>query len=156
MKTLKVKSLLFSLLAIMTVAVFMTSCGQEEAIIEDGVDTLLTSELILDIDNLPEEFQVIELTDGNTIDERSCCTINSLNVTANQTSANYTVEPNRSFYLSYKCGNTYLGTLQIHNYKNYCRTINLTHFHNYTCYDLCATAKMGVGYDICAELTDCC
>lgn len=32
MKTLKVKSILFSLLAIMAVTVFMTSCGQEELV----------------------------------------------------------------------------------------------------------------------------
>jgi len=40
MKTLKVKSILFSLFAIMAVAVFMTSCEQQEFISDDDVEGL--------------------------------------------------------------------------------------------------------------------
>jgi len=35
MKTLKMKSVLVNLLAIMAVTVFLTSCGQESIVIED-------------------------------------------------------------------------------------------------------------------------
>jgi len=41
MKTLKVKSILFSLLAMMTVAAFMTSCEQEEALIPDSIEQVI-------------------------------------------------------------------------------------------------------------------
>ncbi len=58
MKTLKVKSILFTLLAIMAVAVFMTSCEQE--IIGDETDGFLIAEdnseiTTYDVTNLPTD-----------------------------------------------------------------------------------------------------
>jgi|GEM_PF-1348551 len=53
MKDLKVKSILFSLLAIMTVAVFMTSC-ERESIVEDDVEGWKTSPLDNDDDDSSE------------------------------------------------------------------------------------------------------
>jgi len=50
MKTLKVKSILFSLLAIIAVAVFMTSC-ERESIVEEDLDGWRTSPL----DNIDDE-----------------------------------------------------------------------------------------------------
>jgi len=41
MKTLKVKSILFSLLAIMAVAVFMTSCNKEEVVIPNPIEQVV-------------------------------------------------------------------------------------------------------------------
>jgi len=42
MKTLKVKSILFSLLAIMAVAVFLTSCGKEEIVMPSPIEQAIS------------------------------------------------------------------------------------------------------------------
>ncbi len=44
MKNLKVKSILFSLLAIMAVAVFLTSCGKEEIVIHSSIEQTISKD----------------------------------------------------------------------------------------------------------------
>jgi len=68
MKTLKVKSIFFSLMALMAVAVFMTSCEQENVLSSDVVEGIE-----LDGTNLvvTEPINIIEETD-NEITSRHC------------------------------------------------------------------------------------
>ncbi len=56
MKTLKVKSILFSLLAIMAVVVFMTSCEQTASTLEDEIIDMNVQEdaIVFSIEDLPE------------------------------------------------------------------------------------------------------
>jgi len=67
MKNLKVKSILFSLLAVMAVAIFMTSCGQEE-IITNEIESNSTelTERLADNTNFQE---IIKLLSQGQMDE---------------------------------------------------------------------------------------
>ncbi len=85
MKNLKVKSILFSLLAVMAVAVFLTSCEQENSIIEDEVLGWKTSplgsefaELVVDGEISEKMYNLImtdltPLNDDESIESRTCC-----------------------------------------------------------------------------------
>jgi len=62
MKALKVKSIFFSLIAVMSVAVFMTSCEQTEEIIGGDDSGLLVVEdgsEVYDLADLPEDPEVV-------------------------------------------------------------------------------------------------
>jgi len=93
MKTLKVKSILFSLLAMTAVAVFMTSC-ERESIVEDDIQGWKTSALDdetpsfipasesespdLNIDEIINQLNN-ESADNNTVDDRCPCGVNLIN-----------------------------------------------------------------------------
>lgn len=89
MKTLKVKSILFSLMAMMAVAVFLTSCSKEEAgILEDAVTTTetltyklsvpegITAETTVEWFNQlsEEEIEAYLIEDTDAITLRNCTT----------------------------------------------------------------------------------
>ncbi len=77
MKTLKVKSILFSLLAMLIAAVFLTSCGQEN-IVEEDLEGLLEQPTINFIsaeqstDEVPDISELIESTQDENLALRGC------------------------------------------------------------------------------------
>jgi len=85
MKNLKVKSILFSLLAVMAVAVFLTSCEQTIALEDEIIEmNIQDNETIISVEDLPaspEEVWAAANTDSNNsdlnnteeaLDTRSC------------------------------------------------------------------------------------
>jgi len=163
MKTLKVKSILFSLLAVMAVAVFLTSCGQEE-VITDEIDQLSgiyeTDSFIEfnDLAELPEDLPEdvrdaieSELNNSNQdVESRTCCNISSFYFSNGKIWTAYRVNPNRSFYVNYRCNGTYLPNDQFHNYSNSCKYI-CRWITPPACGDIEAKALMGEWNGNCAE-----
>lgn len=61
MKALKIKSILFSLFAVMAVAVFMTSCEQSASTLEDEIVDMNVQEdlMVTSLEDLPEDPAVV-------------------------------------------------------------------------------------------------
>jgi len=165
MKNLKVKSILFSLLAMMTVAVFLTSCEQGEVITDeiDNLSSIYETDSFIEFDDLmelpeglPEDVKNAiesELNNSNQdVESRACCTIPSFYFSNGKIWTVYRVNPNRSFYVRYRCNGTYLSTEtdQFHNYSNNCKYV-CRWITPPSCGDIEAQALMGEWDGNCAE-----
>jgi len=163
MKNLKVKSILFSLLAMMAVAVSMTSCQQEEVLVQDfdTITSIYDEDSFIEFDDLadlpeglPEDVQnaiessLIDL--DQDLESRACCKISSFYFSNGKIWTVYHVNPNRSFYVNYRCNGTYLPNAQFHNYSNSCKYV-CRWITPPSCGDIEAKALMGEWDGNCAE-----
>ncbi len=139
-----------------------TSCTKEEVDVTPEVAQELSIDMIesssdiqfIDIDNVPEGMgiEIVEETVEGGVDSRDCCEIHyAYFFGTSDLKSRATIEPNRSYYISWFSNGVQIGTYQFHNSKNYCRTITFYNYKNYNCMGLSARCVMGVGYDICAE-----
>jgi len=147
----------------MAVAVFMTSCEQAEVIAEEGndVSNIYEESSFIEFDDLtdlpeglPEDvINAIEssLNDSSQdIESRECCNISTFEFINGKILAIYHVNPNRSFYVNYRCNGINLPNDQFHNYSKSCRYVCLW-ITPPACGDIEAKALMGEWDGNCAE-----
>jgi len=84
MKNLKVKTVLFSLLAMTAVAIFLTSCEQEEVL---STDLHEVSNNLIDLPLDGIETQIIE--DTNLIEDRASCNCSRIHTSRRTSSSSY-------------------------------------------------------------------
>lgn len=152
---------LLGCLIVASILVF-SSCTKEQVDVTPEVAQELSIDMLesnpdiqlIDIDNVPEGMgiEIVEDANENAIDSRTCCEIHYMYFFGtSDLKSKVTIEPNRSYYVSWLSNGVQIATYQFHNYQNNCRTVTISNYRNYNCNGLTARGVMGVGYDLCAE-----